>query len=85
MSNKDFFGKNAKHEIHPDGSSYTGPFGTISIDLQLPGLRVHDGQTCGGIMTIEGTPTAAAIASAKSVKVAAAVATKVLSVEKVSK
>lgn len=44
----------SQNKILVDGSNFTGSFGEITIDLTLPGLRVHDGCTCGGMIKITG-------------------------------
>lgn len=62
MSNEPMFGQSPRHKILVDGSNHTGSYGEIIVDLTLPGLRIHDGSCCGGIMIIRGEPSECATA-----------------------
>lgn len=75
MSKQKLFGATPEHKIIPDGSNYTGAYGEITIDLALPGLRIHDGNCCGGIIQIVGEPTECALKAATASAKTAATAT----------
>lgn len=63
MSHQKLFDKTATFQILPDGTNYKGSYGEIIIDLTLPGLRIMDGCTCGGLLQIPAELTDCAAAA----------------------